>query len=326
MIPVSIVLTTYNRGNIINETIDSILAQSFKNFELIISDDNSTDNTEEVCRDYEKMDERVKYFKNKINLKMPGNLNAAISKAKGLYIANLHDGDIYRSDLIEKWKNALDKYPHSAFVFNEYYYKQTTHLVLMTANIKGETGKYEVIKNYFETLSSSVWGTCMVRAEAYKKYGLFNPEYGFISDVEMWLRLSRYEEYTYIHEPLITLTPREPDHIYFYPHWRLLYWLFAIYKKMLELYKDVIPTEVEYYRNDYKKLLRKNYILTMLGLIKHKKWERVGEGLAIWQESYDKILKLSGIIFGNKKNLPDWYFKEYWNNIDIVKANIRKGI
>lgn len=324
MIPVSIILTSYNRANVIKETIDSILAQTYNNFELIISDDNSTDNTEAVCREYEKMDKRVKYFKNKINLKMPGNLNAAISKTNGSYIANLHDGDIYRNDLIEKWKNALDKYPDCAFVFNEYYYQRTAHLVLMTANIKAETGKYEVIKNYFETLSSSVWGTCMVRSEAYKKYGLFNPEYGFISDVEMWLKLARYEGYVYIHEPLITLTPREPDHIYAYVHWRLIYWLFAIYKKMLELYKDVLPEEVNYYKKNYRRRIRKEFILAMLVLIKHKKWKRIKEGFAIWKDSHDKILKFFGFILGQKRNLPDWYFKEYWSNIDVIKNSLKK--
>src|SRR5438445_10662431 len=120
MFPVSICLTTYNRGTVLAATVDSILKQSFGDFELVISDDCSTDKPEAICRDYESNDKRVKYFRNSTNLGMPGNLNAAIRRTSGQYIANLHDGDLYRQDLIEKWKEALDSVAEAPFVFNAY--------------------------------------------------------------------------------------------------------------------------------------------------------------------------------------------------------------
>ena len=318
MIPVSIALTTFNRGNILKETIESILNQTFKDFELIISDDNSTDNTEIICREYEKKDQRVKYFRNETNLKMPGNLNAAISRCSGEFIANLHDGDIYRKDLIEKWKCALDKYPDAAFVFNDYYDKDNNgKIVIAKPPFKNELCRYEIAQHYFKTVSSCVWGTVMVRASAYKKYGLFNPEFGFISDVEMWLRLIKNNKAVYLNEPLITLTPREKDHPYAFPHWKNLYWTFSMYRFELENYHDVLPEEVEYFKERYPKLLRKTFIHSMLVLIKHKKWERVKEGFAVWKDSWNLALKTSANLFGSAKHLPAWYDKSYWQDLKI---------
>jgi len=103
MIPVSLCLTTCNRATVLPATVDSLLSQTFSDFELIISDDCSTDHTEEICRDYQARDPRIRYFRNNRNLKMPGNLNAAIGRATGEYIANLHDGDVYRA---ERWPAA----------------------------------------------------------------------------------------------------------------------------------------------------------------------------------------------------------------------------
>ncbi len=318
MIPVSIALTTYNRGNVLKETIDSILLQTFYDFELIISDDNSTDDTEKICREYEKQDKRVKYFKNETNFNMPGNLNSAISRANGKYIANLHDGDIYRNDLIAKWKAALDRYPNASFVFNEYLsIHNNGSTTISKANINGEVGKLEIILDFFKTVTSNVWGTCMVRAEAYQKYGLFNSEYGFISDVEMWLRLARYTDYAYVHEPLITITPREKNHFLSHHHWLQLYWSFSIYKSMLALYKDILTDEVKLFTKNYKNLLLKKNFYYMLLSIKHKKWKQVKEGFAIWRDSNDLLFKYSGKILGNKNNLPDWYKKDYWKSLYI---------
>src|SRR6266851_7432426 len=98
MIPVSICLTTYNRASVLPKTLDSLLAQTSSDFELIISDDCSSDDTQDICRRYAAKDRRVKYFRNERNLNMPGNLNAAIRRSTGVYIANLHDGDVYRTD------------------------------------------------------------------------------------------------------------------------------------------------------------------------------------------------------------------------------------
>src|SRR5712664_2732975 len=257
MIPVSICLTTYNRAKVLTPTIDSLLAQSWEDFELIISDDCSSDDTQRICEEYATRDRRVRYFRNRMNLKMPQNLNVAVGHARGHYIANVHDGDVYRKDLIEKWKLALDAHKNAPFVFNAY---ETIDRVGARTIIEQPfddvvPGLY-IARNHFDSCASCVWGTVMARASAYEQAGRFDPTFGFLSDVDMWLRLAYLSDVAYVREPLITVTPREESHPYRYDSWDLLFWQFRIYVRQLRLWaKRLGPDSGEYVRR-YPDLLR----------------------------------------------------------------------
>ena len=211
---VSVVLTTYKRAHLLPTTIDSILAQTFRDFELVISDDCSPDETEKVCREYERFDARVRYRRGAKNVGMPGNLNAGILATSGEYIANLHDGDVYDPTLIERWSAALDACPRAAFVFNAYRGLDSSGNTVqvwreplppcMPGSVLLETIFFR--RWHFD---SPVWGTVMGRRAAYLKAGLFDPRFGFVSDVDMWLRLAEEFDVAYIAEPLIGLPSRE---------------------------------------------------------------------------------------------------------------------
>ncbi len=211
---VSVVLTTYRRAHILGETIESILGQTFQDFELLIQDDCSPDETETVGHFWEKSDPRVHYRRTQKNVGMPGNLNEGILASTGEYVANLHDGDIYEPTLLEKWSAALDAHPRAAFVFNAY----------RDVDSKGETvriyreplapcvpGHVLLEQIYFRRwmFDSPVWGTVMGRRTAYLKTGLFEPRFGFVADVDMWMRLAEEYDVAYIAEPLIGLASEE---------------------------------------------------------------------------------------------------------------------
>jgi len=316
---VSICLTTYNRGNSLSKTIDSILKQSFSNFELIISDDNSSDNTELLCREYEKQDARVKYFRNPTNLKMPGNLNKAISMAKGKYIANLHDGDIYLPELVTKWYNTIIKDPEILFVFNQYEaLDEAGKTICIFDHRLGEVNDGKVVREYFyRTLSSGPWGTVMARRSAYEKFGVFNSEYGFISDVEMWMRLSTKGKVGYISEPLIELTPREKDHPYFLPHCKLMF----LNLKILRKYYIVPGEELIIPKKTLQKNIRMNLGRIVLSLLRKGKWERFREFLYLVFSSPFTGLKLAFtplLIFGKKK--PNGFNDAEWKKICSLSA------
>ncbi len=313
MIPVSLCLTTCNRATVLPATVDSLLSQTFSDFELIISDDCSTDHTEEICRDYQARDPRIRYFRNNRNLKMPGNLNAAIGRATGEYIANLHDGDVYRADLIEKWKNALDACPTAAFVFNAYHTLQQdgSHRLYdmpFGTRVPGE----EIALHYFRTVTSCVWGTVMARASAYARAGGFDPSFGFISDVDMWLRLAHDADVAYVPEPLIFITPREADHPYRYTSWRHAFWSLGIYTRHLKAYRDTLPDAVTRFTKGYPYRLRTYVLWSMLSLMRHRQWGRLREGMAILQDSTDPVLQRLGSLCGNQRWLPDGYGPEWW--------------
>ena len=212
---VSVVVTTYRRAGKLPATLDTILAQSFGDFELIVSDDCSPDETAAVCKEYSRRDARVRYRRNQQNLRMPGNLNAAIAEARGEYIANLHDDDLYRPDLLAKWIAALKRHPRAAFVFNAYEVidargRPTLHALAIPECMAGT----EFLRRFFVTQwGSPIFGTVMARRSCYDAVGPFDPRFSMNSDVEMWARLALRFDVAYVAEPLITVTPREPDHI-----------------------------------------------------------------------------------------------------------------
>jgi glycosyltransferase involved in cell wall biosynthesis len=319
--PVSICLTTYNRASVLPATLDSLLAQSFGDFELIISDDCSTDDTERVCRSYQDRDSRVQYFRNGENLRMPGNLNAAIQRAKGGYIANVHDGDVYRRDLIEKWKSALDELPTATFVFNAYeaVSREGTRTVLRHQDGRRMDGR-EIALHYFKTFTSCVWGTVMARRSAYERAGLFNAKFGFISDVDMWLRLAYDADVAYVPEPLITITPREPDHPYAFVHWRHRFWTLGIYVDHLNRFRLKLPSETARYRASYPSRSRALFLRDMALCVKHGRWDRAREGLAIWRDAGDGFLRFLGKSLGSDRDLPDWYSKDFWRMAETGSA------
>ena len=292
---VSICLTTYNRGDVLNKTIDSILKQNFTDFELIIHDDNSSDNTEIICRNYLKSDSRIKYFRNVANLKMPGNLNAAIARAEGIYVANLHDGDIYRPDLIQKWLTVIEKDVEILFVFNQYEsFDENGRSIGIFDHKLNEINPGTVIREYFyKTLTSGPWGTVLARKEAYEKFGLFDPNYEFISDVEMWMRLSTKGKVGYVSEPIIQLTPREKNHKYYLPDCRLFFINLSILNKYFLLSTETILVT----KKDVQFEVKKQLFRILTGLLRRGRFERMREFLFIIDASPFRDLRVLCTVF-----------------------------
>lgn len=99
---VSIVMPAYNASKFISESIESVLHQTYKNWELIIVNDCSKDNTEEVIKFYSNKDSRIKYYKQKTNLGVSEARNKAIIEAQGKYIAFLDSDDLWKEKKLEE--------------------------------------------------------------------------------------------------------------------------------------------------------------------------------------------------------------------------------
>ncbi|MGC4065900.1 MAG: glycosyltransferase family A protein [Polyangiaceae bacterium] len=234
--PLSVCLTSYKRGYIIAKTIESILAQTFGDFELVICDDDSQDETEAICRKYESLDKRVRFIGQPRNIGMPANLQTAIAATSAPLIANLHDGDTFHPTLLEKWKDALDSHPDAAFSFC-----QVVHL-----NQNGVTSRLrapdlphliprralvEYMLSPVALFDSPVWGTVMGRRSAYAEVGGFESRYSFYSDVAMWMRLNLRYPVIYISEPLMFLKGLEPGRPWEITNWSLAQIAFDIYQE-----------------------------------------------------------------------------------------------
>ncbi len=108
---VSIGLPVYNGENFISEAIVSILSQSFENFELIISDNASTDRTETICRAYAAQDQRVQYFRNRENIGASGNYTQVFELASGEYFKWAAHDDVCKPDFLLRCVHILDQDP-----------------------------------------------------------------------------------------------------------------------------------------------------------------------------------------------------------------------
>ncbi|MEY4514221.1 MAG: hypothetical protein RLZZ450_6343 [Pseudomonadota bacterium] len=220
---ISVCLLTYNRAHALPATLDSLLNQTHGDFELLIHDDRSTDATEQVCREYESRDARVRYYKNPKNLRYAGNQSAAILRASHEYVAIVHDGDVYRSDLLEKWTRVLVAQPTAALVFNALEAMDGNGAVVRVFHhpygqlVPG----LQLVDEMLLRPDSPIFGIAMVRRSSVLSVAPFDPRIPTLADVDMWFRLLFRYDAAYIPEPLIRVAAREMNHHNHLGNWKV---------------------------------------------------------------------------------------------------------
>lgn len=113
---VSVCIPTYNYGRFIPDAIESVLGQTFSDFELLVVDNCSTDNTRELVENYSRRDARVAYFCNEANLGMVGNWNRCLEHASGEYVKILCADDLLVPNCLERQVLELDRHPAVSLV------------------------------------------------------------------------------------------------------------------------------------------------------------------------------------------------------------------
>jgi glycosyltransferase involved in cell wall biosynthesis len=110
---VTIAIPTYNRAGLIGETIKSVLSQTYQDFDLLVSDDASTDNTREVVASFN--DPRIRYYHHESNIGLARNYQFVLQEPKTEFVSYLSDDDLYCPDHLETALHALDLYPQAAY-------------------------------------------------------------------------------------------------------------------------------------------------------------------------------------------------------------------
>jgi len=163
---VSVIIPTYNIERYIEEALQSILNQTYKNIEVVVVDDCSTDNTLKILEDIQKTDHRIKVYKNNQNLKISKTLNKAITYSSGKYIARMDGDDISLPLRLEKQVNFLEQ--------NDEYGLCGTHLIKIDEDgneigIDKKILDFDIILNTIELASPLAHPTWLVRKEVYQK-------------------------------------------------------------------------------------------------------------------------------------------------------------
>jgi len=197
---VSVIIPTYNRAYLIGRALKSVLNQSYRDFEVIVVDDGSTDNTNEVIKSF--IDERIRYYYHKKNKGYPEALNTGLNLARGSFIAFQDDDDEWFPEKLNKQMMIFKKVNQNVGVVYSGFWKirndkkiyiPSSHVVQKEGNIHTE-----LLKGNFVGMPSSI-----VRRECFDKVGMFDTTISYLQDWELWIRISKYYEFKYIPEPLM---------------------------------------------------------------------------------------------------------------------------
>jgi glycosyltransferase involved in cell wall biosynthesis len=207
---VSVCIPVYNGGVYIAESIESVLGQTFKDLSLIVCDNCSTDNTEEIVQSFH--DPRLTYIRNEKNLGLVGNANRCLSLAEGEYICIFHHDDVMMPENLERKVRILDDNPEVGFVHsNIKLIDSKGEVIAENMWVTDSTQDYieygiKVFQRFVDYLpfgASIFIGAVLARRECYDRLGGFSSELPHCNDSEMWMRMSLFYNVACIGIPLV---------------------------------------------------------------------------------------------------------------------------
>jgi len=208
---VSVIIPTYNRADLLPRAIDSVLNQTYRDLELIIVDDGSTDNTKEIVEKYQKKDERIKYLWEE-NYGGPARpYNLALKQCQGEYIAFLDSDDVWLPEKLEK----------QIAIFEEYDGKINLGLVICEAYVvdldRNDIGRLTFPYNenllgpekfglFFEKFGIISLSCVVIKKEVFKNIGYFDEKFKVSADVDIYSRILKNSPIYFLKEPLVKYT------------------------------------------------------------------------------------------------------------------------
>lgn len=198
---VSVIIPTYNRAHLVDRAIQSVLNQTYQDFELIVVDDGSTDSTEEVVRSIK--DPRIRYTRHNQNRGGSAARNSGIKMARGKYIAFQDSDDEWLPEKLDKQMRVFENAPAEVgVVYTGFWriegekktYIPSDKITRKEGNIHGQ-----LLKGNFVTTQATV-----VKRECFKKAGMFDEHLPRLQDWELFIRISKYYDFKCIDEPLVT--------------------------------------------------------------------------------------------------------------------------
>ena len=179
---VSIILPVYNGQKYLRQSIESIINQTYKNIELIIVNDNSTDSSLFIANEYAKNDSRIKVISNNENLKLPLSLNVGFSQASGEYLSWTSDDNFYSLNAIEKLVAYLDKNKQDVMVCSNFFklYEEDNQIEETKLRVSPQS-----------MINGNCVGACfMYRKSAADIIGGYSKDKFLVEDYDYWLRIN----------------------------------------------------------------------------------------------------------------------------------------
>ena len=216
---VSVILPTYNRGQYIAKAVESVWRQSYKNLELIIINDASTDATGELVSVFSKHNPRITILRNETNLGIVASLNKGIGVAQGKYIARLDDDDIWCDDKkIEKQVDFLEKNPEYCLTGGGVIKidKNGKEIVRYLLPEKDEDIRKTILIN-----NAFAHTTVLFRKDTFLKVGGYDERFCFIEDWDLWLKMGKVSKFYNFQEFFVLYLDQEHDDPYHYRNYKI---------------------------------------------------------------------------------------------------------
>ena len=184
---VSVIIPTYNRAGLLRAAIDSVLAQTFSDLELLVVDDGSTDDTQAMMRDFN--DPRILYIRQE-NKGRSAARNVALARARGAYIAFLDSDDTYLPEKLALQVRYMDAHPDTGMVYTSAHCVDTAGKPLARDYIASVSGHIYRDIAFFRPVTITL-PTVMVRRALLERTGGFDEAMHRFEDTDMWRRLSK---------------------------------------------------------------------------------------------------------------------------------------
>ena len=192
---VSVIIPTYNRAQRLGKAIDSVLAQSHQDFELIVVDDGSEDNTDELIENYNS---DIVYIRQE-NSGAAAARNRGIEKARYNLLAFLDSDDWFAENKLKTQIEAMNRNPSCLISHtNEIWYRNGQ---ILNQKLKHKKSSGDIFAQSLELCAVGM-STIMIHKEIFDRYGFFDEGYPCCEDYEFWLRISAEEKFLLVKEPL----------------------------------------------------------------------------------------------------------------------------
>lgn len=193
---VTVVLPTYNRARILRYAIESVLAQTHSNLELIVVDDHSSDDTRSIVESFDEP--RIAYVRNAANVKLPSSLNVGFERSRGKYLTWTSDDNLYERDALRQMIDFLEC-ERGDFVFADYY--DFADLDLATG--LPVNPRHEKLPDTLAVENGNRIGACFLYTRrVYDAVGPYDPELLLVEDYDYFLRISRRFRLHHLPQPL----------------------------------------------------------------------------------------------------------------------------
>ena len=198
----SVIIPLYNKAPYVKKALETVCAQTYRDYEIIVINDGSTDNSAILAEEYLNRVEGISYkILSQQNAGVSAARNNGVAQSHGDYIAFLDADDWWEPTYLEKMAQLIEDYPEAGLYASNYIYYKPGKTHVAVNNI--ETGYFNYPKVYYEIKAMPVWtGAALIPKKIFVEYAGFREQLWMAEDFDLWIRIAIKYKVAFLNEPL----------------------------------------------------------------------------------------------------------------------------